>query len=60
MKNDEVEDIPEVIIGAFSIHSYRASVLFDSKASHWFVTPDIVDKLKLYTYRYRFYFETFV
>ena len=47
MKRDEVEDALDVVRGTFSIHSYPVNVLFDYRASHSFIAPGIVDKLKL-------------
>ena len=47
MKREEAEDAPDMAMGTFSIHSYTITVLFDSGASHSFVAPGIIDKLKL-------------
>jgi len=47
MKRDETEDTPYVVMSTFFIHSYLVTLLFDSSASHSFVTSSVVNKLKL-------------
>jgi hypothetical protein len=43
----EAEEAPDVILGTFLINSVPAKVLFDSGASHSFVTEHFVEKGKL-------------
>ena len=47
IKRDEVKDAPNVVMGIFFIQSYAITMLFDSSAIHSFVTPSIIDNLKL-------------
>jgi hypothetical protein len=43
----EAEEAPDVILGTFLVNSIRAKVLFDSGASHSFITKHFVKKGKL-------------
>jgi hypothetical protein len=44
---EEAEEAPDVVLGTFLINSVPANVLFDSGASHSFVTEQFVEKGKL-------------
>jgi hypothetical protein len=44
---EEAEEAPDVVLGTFLINSVPAKVLFDSGASHSFVTEQFVEKGKL-------------
>jgi hypothetical protein len=35
---EQAQDAPGVVLGTFSVHSVPATVLFDSGASHSFIT----------------------
>jgi len=44
---EEVEEQPDAIVGKFLIKSFTALVLFDTGASHSFISRGFVDKFKL-------------
>jgi hypothetical protein len=46
---EEVHDAPDVVYGEFLVNSASASVLFDSGASHSFVSASFVSKNNLRT-----------
>jgi hypothetical protein len=41
---EEAQDVPGVVLGTFSVNSILATVLFDSGASHSFITEQFVAK----------------
>jgi hypothetical protein len=43
----EAEEAPDVVLGTFLVNSMPAKILFDSGASHSFVTENFVDKGRL-------------
>ena len=46
---EEVEDQPDAVIGKFLVKSFTALVLFDTGASHSYISRRFVDKYKLPT-----------
>ena len=46
---EEVEEHPDTVIGKFLIKSFTAIVLFDTGASHSYISRGFVDKFKLPT-----------
>jgi hypothetical protein len=44
---EETQEAPDVVIGTFSINDISAVVLFDSKASHSFISAAYVEKHNL-------------
>ena len=46
---EEVEAQPDVVIGKFLVKSFTAVVLFDTGASHSYISRGFVDKYKLPT-----------
>ena len=46
---EEVEEQPDVVIGKFLVKSFIAIVLFDTGASHSYISRGFVDKYKLPT-----------
>jgi hypothetical protein len=44
---EQAQEAPEVVLGTFLVNSEPASVLFDSRASHSFVTNQFVEKHNL-------------
>ena len=46
---EDVEDQPDTVIGKFLIKSFTALVLFDTGASHSYISREFVDKFKLPT-----------
>jgi hypothetical protein len=44
---EQAQEAPEVVLGTFLVSSKPASVLFDSGASHSFVTTQFVEKYSL-------------
>jgi hypothetical protein len=44
---EEAEESPDIVLGTFLVHSTPAKVLFDSGASHSFVTEPFVKKSKM-------------
>jgi hypothetical protein len=42
-----VEEAPDVVIGVFFVNDTSAVVLFDSRASHFFISAAYVDKHNL-------------
>ena len=46
---EEVEAQPDVVVGKFMIKSFTAIVLFDTSASHSYISRRFVDKFKLPT-----------
>ena len=47
MNAEEAQEAPDVVLGMFSVNSVPARVLFDSGASHSFVTKDFACKSKI-------------
>jgi len=47
MRKEEVEDAPNMVTGNFSIRTHHVVVLFDSGATHSFVSVKLVDMLQL-------------
>ena len=45
----EIEDQPDAVIGKFLVKSFTALVLFDTGASHSYISRGFVDKYKLPT-----------
>ena len=45
----EIEDQPDVVIGKFLVKSFTAVVLFDTGASHSYISREFVDKYELPT-----------
>ena len=53
MSKEEVEDIPNVVNGNFSINTYPVKVLLDSDVTHSFISAGLVETLRLvWTTRY--------
>ena len=46
---EEVEDQPDAVIGKFLVKSFTAIVLFDTGASHSYISRGFVEKFKLPT-----------
>ena len=46
---EEVEGQPDAVIGKFLVKSFTALVLFDTGASHSYISREFVDKFKLPT-----------
>ena len=46
MNAEEAQEAPDVVLGMFSVNSVPARVLFDSGASHSFVTKNLPAKVK--------------
>ena len=46
---EEVEEQPDAVIGKFLVKSFTAIVLFDTGASHSYISRGFVDKYKLPT-----------
>ena len=46
---EEVEEQPDAVIGKFLMKSFTALVLFDTGASHSYISRGFVDKFKLPT-----------
>ena len=46
---EEVEEQPDAVIGKFLVKSFTATVLFDTAASHSYISRGFVDKYKLPT-----------
>ena len=46
---EEVYDQPDVVVGKFLINSFTTLVLFDTGATHSFISRGFVDKFKLPT-----------
>ena len=46
---EEVEEQPDAVIGKFLVNSFTALVLFDTGASHSYISREFVDKFKLPT-----------
>ena len=46
---EEVEEQPDAVIGKFLVKSFTALVLFDTGASHSYISRGFVDKFKLPT-----------
>jgi hypothetical protein len=44
---EQAQEAPEVALGTFVVNSESASILFDSGASHSFVTNQFVEKHNL-------------
>jgi hypothetical protein len=40
---EQVEETPDVVLGEFLVHSFLATVLFDSRASHSFISSYFVE-----------------
>ena len=45
---EEVEAQPDAVIGKFLVKSFTAIVLFDTGASHSYISRGFVDKYKLH------------
>ena len=56
---EEVEEQPNAVIGKFFVKSFTAIVLFDTGASHSFISGGFVDKFKLPTVALRSYVSEF-
>ena len=46
---EEIEDPPDAVVGKFLINAFTSLVLFDTSASHSFISRGFVDKYKLPT-----------
>ena len=46
---EEVEDQPDAVIGKFLVKSFTALVLFDTGASHSYISREFVDNYNLPT-----------
>ena len=46
---EEIEDQPDAVVGKFLINAFTTLVLFDTSASHSFISRGFVDKYKLPT-----------
>ena len=46
---EEIEDQPDAVVGKFLINAFTALVLFDTGASHSFISRGFMDKHKLPT-----------
>ena len=46
---EEVEEQPDAVVGKFLVESFTAVVLFDTRASHSYISRGFVDKYKLPT-----------
>ena len=46
---EEVEEQPDAVIGKFLVMSFTALVIFDTGASHSYISRGFVDKFKLPT-----------
>ena len=46
---EEVEEQPDVVIGKFLVKSFTALILFDTGASHSYISRGFVDKFMLPT-----------
>ena len=46
---EEIEDQPDVVVGKFLINAFTALVLFDTGASHSYISRGFVDKYNLPT-----------
>ena len=46
---EEIEDQPDAVVGKFLINAFTTLVLFDTGASHSFISRGFVDKYKLQT-----------
>ena len=46
---EEIEDQPDAVVGKFLINAFNALVLFDTGASHSYISRGFVDKNKLPT-----------
>ena len=44
VKVDTTEEAPDVVFGMFLVNSYLATVLFDTGASHTFISSQFVEK----------------
>ncbi|KAK1661853.1 hypothetical protein QYE76_050012 [Lolium multiflorum] len=53
MNAEEAQEAPDVVLGMFSVNSIPARVLFDSGASHSFVTEDFVSTKFSYNNSYQ-------
>ena len=49
MNVEEIPDEPELVVGKFPINTHPALILFDTGASHSFISMAFVDKYKLPT-----------
>ena len=49
MNVEEVEEQPDAVIGKFLVKSFTAIVLFDTGATHSYISRGFVDKFKLPT-----------
>ena len=46
---EEIEDQPDAVVGKFLINAFTALVLFDTGASHSYISRGFVDKYNLPT-----------
>ena len=46
---EEIEEQPNAVVGKFLINAFTSLVLFDTGASHSFISRGFVDKFKLPT-----------
>ena len=44
---EEIEDQPDTVVGKFLINAFTALVLFDTGASHSYISREFVDMFKL-------------
>ncbi|KAK1692446.1 hypothetical protein QYE76_009143 [Lolium multiflorum] len=58
MNAEEAQEAPDVVLGMFSVNSIPARVLFDSGASHSFVTEDFVSTTEEKVHKIREYLKT--
>jgi len=47
MRKKEAEDVPNMVIGTFSLLTQTVNILFDSGATHSFISVKLVETLGL-------------